>query len=70
MQLNKALIPERTMPRHQVETLVIGGSQAGLAVGYHLRRRGLPFVIVDANERVGDAWRKRWDSWRALSARC
>ncbi len=55
------------MNRRQVETLVIGGSQAGLAVGYHLRRRGLPFVIVDANERVGDAWRNRWDSLRLFT---
>jgi putative flavoprotein involved in K+ transport len=50
-----------------VETLVIGGSQAGLAVGYHLRRRGLSFVIVDANERIGDAWRSRWDSLRLFT---
>jgi putative flavoprotein involved in K+ transport len=48
-------------PEH-VETLVIGGGQAGLAVGYHLAQRGLPFLIVDANQRVGDAWRNRWDS--------
>lgn len=45
-----------------VETLVIGGGQAGLAVGHHLTQRGLRFMIVDANQRVGDAWRKRWDS--------
>jgi putative flavoprotein involved in K+ transport len=45
-----------------VETVIIGGGQAGLATGYHLARRGLPFVILDANERIGDAWRKRWDS--------
>ena len=43
-------------------TVVIGGSQAGLAVGYHLRQQGVPFVILDVNERIGDAWRKRWDS--------
>ena len=55
------------MKRDHVETLVIGGSQAGLATGYHLRRRGLPCVIVDANERVGDAWRKRWDSLRLFT---
>ncbi|MGH2653120.1 MAG: flavin-containing monooxygenase [Actinomycetota bacterium] len=53
--------------RESVETLVIGGGQAGLAVGYHLTRRGLPFVIVDANERIGDAWRKRWDSLRLFT---
>lgn len=45
-----------------IETIVIGGGQAGLTTGYHLARRGRPFVILDANERVGDAWRKRWDS--------
>src|SRR5262245_43915944 len=50
-----------------METIVIGGSQAGLAVGYHLRRRSLPFVIVDENKRVGDAWRSRWDSLRLFT---
>jgi putative flavoprotein involved in K+ transport len=46
----------------QFETVIIGGGQAGLSVGYHLARRGRRFVILDANERIGDAWRKRWDS--------
>jgi len=53
--------------REYVETLVIGGGQAGLAMGYHLSRRGLPFKIVDANERIGDAWRNRWDSLRLFT---
>jgi putative flavoprotein involved in K+ transport len=48
-------------------TVVIGGSQAGLAVGYHLKQRGLPFVILDENDRIGDAWRKRWDSLRLFT---
>ncbi|WP_052665572.1 flavin-containing monooxygenase [Nitriliruptor alkaliphilus] len=43
-------------------TLVIGGGQAGLAVGRELTLRGEPFLIVDANARTGDAWRTRWDS--------
>jgi putative flavoprotein involved in K+ transport len=55
------------MNRDHVETIVIGGSQAGLAVGYYLRQRGLPFVIVDENRRVGDAWRNRWDSLRLFT---
>jgi putative flavoprotein involved in K+ transport len=42
--------------------VIVGGGQAGLAVGYHLARRDRPFVILDASERVGDAWRRRWDS--------
>jgi putative flavoprotein involved in K+ transport len=45
-----------------VETLVIGGGQAGLAVGHELEQRGRPFLILDAHPRVGDAWRTRWDS--------
>ncbi len=44
------------------ETVIIGGGQAGLSVGYHLARRDRRFAILDANERIGDAWRKRWDS--------
>jgi putative flavoprotein involved in K+ transport len=51
----------------QLGTVVIGGSQAGLAVGYFLKTRGLPFVIVDENARIGDAWRKRWDSLRLFT---
>lgn len=51
----------------RIETLVIGGGQAGLSVGYHLSRRGLPFLIVDASERIGDAWRRRWDSLRLFT---
>ncbi len=49
------------------QTIVIGGGQAGLSVGYHLRRRGLPFLILDAHQRIGDAWRNRWDSLRLFT---
>jgi putative flavoprotein involved in K+ transport len=48
-------------------TVVIGGGQAGLAVGYHLAKRGIPFVILDAHARIGDAWRRRWDSLRLFT---
>jgi putative flavoprotein involved in K+ transport len=51
----------------RVETLIVGGGQAGLAVGYHLARRGRDFLILDANDRIGDAWRTRWDSLRLFS---
>jgi putative flavoprotein involved in K+ transport len=44
-----------------IQTVIIGGGQAGLSVGYYLRKHGRPFVILDANERIGDAWRHRWD---------
>jgi putative flavoprotein involved in K+ transport len=44
------------------EVAVIGGGQAGLAMGYHLARQGRDFVILDAAPRVGHSWRTRWDS--------
>jgi len=54
--------------RHErVETLVIGGGQAGLAMGYQLSRRNVPYKIVDAHGRIGDAWRNRWDSLRLFT---
>jgi putative flavoprotein involved in K+ transport len=65
----------REQPRHRrlkmtpehFETVIVGGGQAGLAVGYHLKRRGQPFVVLEANEHVGDAWRARWDSLRVFT---
>lgn len=52
------------------DTVVIGGGQTGLTVGHHLVQRGQSFVIVDANERVGDSWRQRWDSLRLFTPAC
>jgi putative flavoprotein involved in K+ transport len=50
------------------ESIVIGGGQAGLAVGYYLKKRGRSFVILDANERIGGSWRTRtWNSLRLFT---
>jgi len=57
-----------TTAQSHVETVIIGGGQAGLAVGYQLAQRGRPFVILDAAERVGDSWRRRWDSLHLFTA--
>ena len=51
----------------RVETVVIGAGQAGLSAGYHLKRRAMPFLILDADTRVGDHWRETWDSLRLYS---
>jgi putative flavoprotein involved in K+ transport len=51
----------------RVNTVVIGGGQAGLSVGYHLKRQGVDFVILDDRARVGDVWRSRWDSLRLFT---
>jgi putative flavoprotein involved in K+ transport len=56
-----------TQAVERFETVIIGGGQAGLAAGYHLTKRGRSCVILDAEERVGDAWRKRWPSLRLFS---
>jgi putative flavoprotein involved in K+ transport len=52
---------------HRTEVVVIGGGQAGLGAGYHLRRAGIEFVILDAQQRPGGAWRHAWDSLRLFS---
>jgi putative flavoprotein involved in K+ transport len=51
----------------RVQTIVIGGGQAGLSVGRYLAKQGRSFLILDANARVGDAWRNRWDSLRLFT---
>jgi putative flavoprotein involved in K+ transport len=45
-----------------VQVVVVGGGQAGLAAGYHLRRLGLDSVILDAQPTPGGAWQHGWDS--------
>jgi len=46
-----------------VDVLIVGAGQAGLGTGYWLARRtDLSFLVVDGDERVGDSWRRRWDS--------
>jgi len=46
----------------RTEVIVVGGGQSGLVAGYLLKKAGIPFVILDEEPRVGEAWRKRWDS--------
>lgn len=50
-----------------LDVAVVGGGQAGLAVGYYLRRAGLSFAIFDAGVGPGGAWQHGWDSLRAFS---
>lgn len=49
------------------DVVVIGAGQAGLALGYYLRRSSLSFVVLDAGQAPGGAWRRGWDSLRAFS---
>jgi putative flavoprotein involved in K+ transport len=51
----------------RVDVVVVGGGQAGLAVGYHLRRQGLDFTVLDADPAPGGAWQHMWDSLHLFS---
>ncbi len=55
------------MQTERINTVIIGGGQAGLSTGYHLSRRNVPFVILEANPQIGDTWRSRWDSLRLFT---
>jgi putative flavoprotein involved in K+ transport len=50
-----------------LDVAVIGGGQSGLALGYHLARRGLRYSIFDASPSAGHVWRSRWDSLRLIT---
>lgn len=54
---------------NHTDILVIGGGQAGLAMGYHLGRHGHEFQILERHSRIGDSWRIRYDSLKLFSPR-
>ncbi|MEU9279691.1 ArsO family NAD(P)H-dependent flavin-containing monooxygenase [Streptomyces sp. NPDC048341] len=49
------------------QVVIVGGGQTGLAAGYHLRRLGVDFVILDAQSTPGGAWQHTWDSLHLFS---
>lgn len=57
------------MPDGRLDVLVVGAGQAGLATGYHLQHKGLDFHIVEQSMRVGDTWRKRYESLTLFTPR-
>lgn len=54
-------------PENEMDVVVVGAGQAGLATSYHLNQQGLDHLILDENERVGAAWRNRWESLRLFT---
>jgi putative flavoprotein involved in K+ transport len=46
-----------------LDVVVVGGSQSGLAMAWHLQRQGLDFVVLE----VGHVWRSRWDSLKLFT---
>src|SRR5260370_24555479 len=51
----------------KLQAVIVGGGQAGLATAYELARRGVAFAVLEADERIGDQWRHRWDSLRLFT---
>ena len=50
-----------------IPTVVIGGGQAGLAVGYYLRRAKAEYIVLDDQPEPGGSWTRTWDSLRLFS---
>jgi putative flavoprotein involved in K+ transport len=53
--------------RERADTVIVGAGPAGLAMGSYLAAQGCDFVMVDGQERIGEAWRRRWDSLRLFT---
>jgi putative flavoprotein involved in K+ transport len=49
------------------EVIVIGAGQAGLSMSYWLKKRDVSHLVLESNARIGDNWRKRWDSLSLFS---
>lgn len=64
---NQRQTSQANLSANDFETIIIGGGQAGLSVGYGLAKRGKSFLILDANKRIGDSWRQRWDSLKLFT---
>jgi putative flavoprotein involved in K+ transport len=69
--MNSATDEPGARPRSSddVEVAVVGAGQAGLAMGYFLRRQGRRFVILDRAASIGSAWHERWESLTLFTPR-
>jgi putative flavoprotein involved in K+ transport len=50
-----------------LDAVVVGGSQSGLAMAWHLQRQGLNFLVLEAGPELGHVWRSRWDSLKLFT---
>jgi len=49
------------------DAIIIGAGQAGLATAYEMRGQGVDCVALEGRPRIGDQWRRRWDSLRLFT---
>jgi Pyridine nucleotide-disulphide oxidoreductase len=61
-ETEQAMAANGTHDDGPLDVIVVGGSQAGLAMGWHLARQGARFAVLEAGPEIGHAWRSRWDS--------
>jgi putative flavoprotein involved in K+ transport len=61
------MLTEMELETNQWDIVIIGGGQSGLALGYFLKKMNKQFIILDENNRVGDSWRRRWDSLKLFT---
>jgi putative flavoprotein involved in K+ transport len=59
--------PKDPAGNQHLDVVVVGGSQAGLAMAWHLAQQGLRFVVLEAGPEVGHTWRSRWDSLKLFT---
>jgi putative flavoprotein involved in K+ transport len=64
--------PQDEVPRDPaddrlLDVVVVGGSQSGLAMAWHLAQQDLRFVVLEAGPEVGHVWRSRWDSLKLFT---
>ncbi|PGT17868.1 flavin-containing monooxygenase [Bacillus cereus] len=52
-----------------LDAIIVGAGQAGLAIGYYLKQERYNFLLLDAGNRIGDSWRKRYDSLQLFTPR-
>ena len=59
--------PKDPASDQRLDVVVVGGSQAGLAMAWHLAQQGLRFLVLEAGPEVGHIWRSRWDSLKLFT---
>jgi len=55
-------------PVDVLDVLVVGAGQAGLSMAWHLARRGVRYLLIDAAPEIGHSWRTRWDSLKLFTS--
>ena len=68
LSAEKVILAEEGSPEH-LDVAVVGGGQAGMAMGHYLREQGLRFTIFERGDSIAPAWRERWDSLTLFTPR-